>query len=107
MRELVVKYKAEKVCHEEMVKMSLVDLKVLEVDQCTNDFHGRNESGDVRTLIMEEAQAMKYYVHLRVKEVGRLFYRLRFGESKMIEFEMEQETTKVVVIKEAKDRQES
>ncbi|GKB68303.1 hypothetical protein Tco_0929715, partial [Tanacetum coccineum] len=45
MRELVVKYKAEKVCHEEMVKMPLVDLKVLEVDQCTNDFHGRNESG--------------------------------------------------------------
>nr|GEV66672.1 putative reverse transcriptase domain-containing protein [Tanacetum cinerariifolium] len=29
MRELVVKYKAEKVCHEEMVKMPLVDLKVL------------------------------------------------------------------------------
>nr|GEY62802.1 hypothetical protein [Tanacetum cinerariifolium] len=31
MRELVMKYKAEKVCHEEMVKMPLVDLKVLEV----------------------------------------------------------------------------
>ncbi|GKA50545.1 hypothetical protein Tco_0743618 [Tanacetum coccineum] len=45
MRELVVKYKAEKVCHEEMVKMPLVDLKVLEVDQCTSDFHRRNESG--------------------------------------------------------------
>ncbi|GJY63921.1 hypothetical protein Tco_0465381 [Tanacetum coccineum] len=30
MRELVVRYKAEKVCHEEMVKMPLVDLKVLE-----------------------------------------------------------------------------
>nr|GEZ08385.1 putative reverse transcriptase domain, ribonuclease H-like domain, aspartic peptidase domain protein [Tanacetum cinerariifolium] len=30
MRELVIKYKAEKVCHEEMVKMPLVDLKVLE-----------------------------------------------------------------------------
>nr|GEV16066.1 reverse transcriptase domain-containing protein [Tanacetum cinerariifolium] len=30
MRELVVKYKAEKVCHEEMVKMPLVDLKMLE-----------------------------------------------------------------------------
>nr|GFC01911.1 hypothetical protein [Tanacetum cinerariifolium] len=28
--ELVMKYKAEKVCHEEMVKMPLVDLKVLE-----------------------------------------------------------------------------
>nr|GEU37205.1 hypothetical protein [Tanacetum cinerariifolium] len=30
MIELAVKYKAEKVCHEEMVKMTLVDLKVLE-----------------------------------------------------------------------------
>nr|GFB22269.1 hypothetical protein [Tanacetum cinerariifolium] len=30
MRELVVKYKAEKVCHEEMVKMPLLDLKALE-----------------------------------------------------------------------------
>nr|GEY31194.1 reverse transcriptase [Tanacetum cinerariifolium] len=29
-RELVMKYKAEKVCHEAMVKMPLVDLKVLE-----------------------------------------------------------------------------
>ncbi|GJW30481.1 retrovirus-related pol polyprotein from transposon TNT 1-94 [Tanacetum coccineum] len=95
MIELVVKYKAEKVCHEEMVKMPLVDLKdgffrmcidyrelskielysdchqmrVHEdeipktafkmhygryeftampfwVDQCTSDFHGRNESDE-------------------------------------------------------------
>nr|GEX28103.1 reverse transcriptase domain-containing protein [Tanacetum cinerariifolium] len=30
MRELVMKYKAEKVCHKEMVKIPLVDLKVLE-----------------------------------------------------------------------------
>nr|GFA13878.1 hypothetical protein [Tanacetum cinerariifolium] len=33
MRELVMKYKAEKVCHKEMVKMPLVDLKVLEVHE--------------------------------------------------------------------------
>ncbi|GKA51540.1 hypothetical protein Tco_0744736 [Tanacetum coccineum] len=45
MRELVMKYKAEKVYHEEMVKMPFVDLKVLEIDQCTSDFHGHNESG--------------------------------------------------------------
>ncbi|GKA99969.1 hypothetical protein Tco_0827963 [Tanacetum coccineum] len=65
------------------------------VDQCTIDFHGRNESerevsceaqqgrsgvksklfescrnniGDVRTLIMEEAHATKYSVHLGVNE---------------------------------------
>nr|GEZ38230.1 hypothetical protein [Tanacetum cinerariifolium] len=161
MRELVVKYKAEKVCHEKMVKMPLVDLKVLEdgsfrmcidyrelskidlysvcqqmrvhkdeipktafrmrygcydftampfwVDQCTIDFHRRNESGgvrvtfedefgaaeerevsckaqqgqsevkrkifgsyrnnigDVRTLIMEEVHAAKYFVRPEVK----------------------------------------
>nr|GEZ75492.1 hypothetical protein [Tanacetum cinerariifolium] len=30
MKEFVVKYKAEKVCHGEIVKMALVDLKVLE-----------------------------------------------------------------------------
>nr|GEV73210.1 hypothetical protein [Tanacetum cinerariifolium] len=36
MRELVVKYKAEKVCPEEMVKMPLVDLKMLEVRGETN-----------------------------------------------------------------------
>ncbi|GJW90302.1 hypothetical protein Tco_0167855 [Tanacetum coccineum] len=274
MRELDVRYKAEKVCHEEMVKMPLVDLKVLEVrgetnyceckvsftprrevefriklvqgatpiakarvdgsfrmcidyrvlseidlysgchqmrvyedeiqktafrmcygryeftttplwvDQCTSNFHGRarvafkdefgsveeremlceaqqgrsgvkrklfgicrNNMGDVRTLIMKEAHATKYSVHLGVNEavarhgvrvssipdkdgmyietdgqsertfrtlenmfracvrnlvvVGILTFReAEIGESKMIGLELEQETTKVVVIKE-------
>nr|GEY82654.1 putative reverse transcriptase domain, ribonuclease H-like domain, aspartic peptidase domain protein [Tanacetum cinerariifolium] len=54
---------------------------------------------DVRTLIMEEAHATKYSVR---PGAG-------IGESKMIGLEMEQETTKVVVIKErlkeAKDHQ--
>nr|GEX66956.1 hypothetical protein [Tanacetum cinerariifolium] len=193
-RELVVKYKAEKVCHEEMVKMPLVDLKMLKdgsfricmdyhklseiairnrchqmrvheeeipktdfrtryghfeftvmpfwVDQCTSNFHRRNESGgarvafedefgaaeekevlceaqqgrsgakrklfesfknkigNVRTLIMEETHATKYSDCPGAE----------IGESKMIGLDMEQETTKVVVIKErlkeAKDRQE-
>nr|GEY28079.1 hypothetical protein [Tanacetum cinerariifolium] len=56
--------------------------------------------GDVRTLITEEAHATKYSVRPGAE----------IGESKMIGLEMEQETTKVVVIKErlkeAKDRQE-
>ncbi|GJZ44983.1 hypothetical protein Tco_0592579 [Tanacetum coccineum] len=39
MRELVVRYKAEKVCHEEMVKMPLVDLKVLEVYTKSKEEH--------------------------------------------------------------------
>ncbi|GJZ48166.1 hypothetical protein Tco_0601998 [Tanacetum coccineum] len=111
----------------------------------------RNDTGDVRTLIMEEAHATKYsvrpgvneavarhgvhvssipdkdgmyievlekdvevirntsrYEYCMEEEAGHLFYRLRFGESKMIGLELEQETTKVVVIKErlkeAKDR---
>ncbi|GJX69656.1 hypothetical protein Tco_0305383 [Tanacetum coccineum] len=110
MKELVVKYKAEKVCHKEMVKMPLVDLKVLEdgsfricigyrelskidlysdchqmrvhkdeipniacrmrygryestampfwVDQCTSDFHRRNESG-ARVAFEDEFGAAK------------------------------------------------
>nr|GEV03891.1 hypothetical protein [Tanacetum cinerariifolium] len=53
--------------------------------------------GDVRTLIMKEAHATKYSVHPGDE----------IGESKMIGLEMEQETTKVVMInerlKEAKD----
>nr|GEV23398.1 uncharacterized mitochondrial protein AtMg00810-like [Tanacetum cinerariifolium] len=39
MRELVVKYKAEIVCYEEMVKMPLVDLKVLEVYTKSKEEH--------------------------------------------------------------------
>nr|GEW07425.1 hypothetical protein [Tanacetum cinerariifolium] len=60
----------------------------------------RNKMGDVMTLIMEEAHAMKYFIRPGDE----------IGESKMIGLEMEQETTKVVVIKErlkeAKNRQE-
>nr|GEZ17266.1 hypothetical protein [Tanacetum cinerariifolium] len=186
MRELVVKYKAEKVCHEEMVKMLLMDLKVLEdgsfrmcidyrelskidlylgchkmrvhedeipktafrmrygryeftampfwIDKCTSDFYGSNESSNARTLIIEEAHATKYFVRpgtdgqsqrtFRTLEnmfracvrnlvvVGILTFReADIKESKMIGLELEQETTKVVTIKErpkeAKDRQES
>nr|GFB41955.1 hypothetical protein [Tanacetum cinerariifolium] len=58
------------------------------------------KKGDVRTLIMEEAHATKYSVRPEAE----------IGESKMIGLEMEQEMTKVVMIKErlkeAKDRQE-
>ncbi|GJV61870.1 hypothetical protein Tco_1467970 [Tanacetum coccineum] len=190
MRELVMRYKAEKVCHEEMVKMPLVDLKVLEDGSfrtCTDyrelskidlysgchqmrvhedeipktafrmryvymkskkvmtyilmmnldaaekeklsiriEPEGRydgwwsylgvviarpstiweranvvdNAWSDVRTLIVEEAHATKYFVRPGAE----------IEESKMIGLELEQETTKVVMIKErlkkAKDRQE-
>ncbi|GJX45383.1 hypothetical protein Tco_0262059, partial [Tanacetum coccineum] len=91
----------------------------------------RNNMGDVRTLIIEEAHATKYSVRpgtdgqsertFRTLEnmfracvinlvVVRIltFREAKIGESKMIRLELEQETTKVVVIKErlkeAKDR---
>nr|GEW05269.1 hypothetical protein [Tanacetum cinerariifolium] len=94
-----MKYKAEKVCHEEMVKMPLVDLKVLETD-------GQSE----RTFRTLENMFRACVRNLVV--VGILTFReAEIGESKMIGIELEQETTKVVVIKEmlkeAKDRQES
>nr|GFA57171.1 transposon Ty3-I Gag-Pol polyprotein [Tanacetum cinerariifolium] len=88
------KYKAEKVCHKEMVKMPLVDLKVLEdgsfricmdyrklseIDirnRChqvrvheyeipKTAFRMRYGRCDVRTLIMEETHATKYSVRPR------------------------------------------
>ncbi|GJZ33089.1 hypothetical protein Tco_0578525 [Tanacetum coccineum] len=116
-RELVVKNKAEKVYHEEMVKMPLVDLRMLEVytkskkeyeshlkmnlellkkekchvkpnkvetkkegdylydtiirDSCEERYdsrYGLRRDGDVRTLIMEEAHATKYFVRPGVIE---------------------------------------
>ncbi|GJY71204.1 reverse transcriptase domain-containing protein [Tanacetum coccineum] len=82
----------------------------------------RNNIGDVRNLIMEEAHAMKYSVRpgmneafarhgVRVSSIpdkDGMYIEAEIGESKMIGLELEQETTKVVVIKErpkeAKDR---
>nr|GEZ27433.1 hypothetical protein [Tanacetum cinerariifolium]GEZ28238.1 hypothetical protein [Tanacetum cinerariifolium] len=49
------------------------------------------EISEKMTFIMEEAHATKYSVHPGAE----------IGESKMIGFEMEQETNKVVVIKES------
>nr|GEW38669.1 hypothetical protein [Tanacetum cinerariifolium] len=139
-------YKAVKVCHEEMVKMPLMDLKVLDVRlhevkggarvAFEDEFRAaeesevsckaqqgrsrvkrklfesfRNKMGNVRTLIMEEAHATKYYVRPGVIVGILTFRKAEIGESKMIGLELEQEMNKVVVIKErlkeAKDRQES
>nr|GEW95313.1 putative reverse transcriptase domain, ribonuclease H-like domain, aspartic peptidase domain protein [Tanacetum cinerariifolium] len=55
------------------------------------------EISEKMTLIMEEAHVTKYSVHTGAE----------IGESKMIGLEIEQETTKVVVIMEAKDHQEN
>ncbi|GKC14825.1 hypothetical protein Tco_1011607 [Tanacetum coccineum] len=189
MRKLVVKYKAEKVCHEDMVKMPLVDLKVLEVYTKSKEEHEshlkmnlellkkekchvkpnkefRHFVSDawskVRNACLDEERRLIAYTGARQLEIhdhkslrdifnperiepeadtmmellGVLLRRPRpiveranvvvdawrrkggvkprraeIGESKMIGLELEQETTKVVVIKErlkeAKDRQES
>ncbi|GJW37569.1 hypothetical protein Tco_0060489, partial [Tanacetum coccineum] len=62
MRELVVKYKAEKVCHEEMVKMPLVDLKVFEVN-------------DARDSVMSSASSTVTYTSVDTdSEPGRAFW---------------------------------
>nr|GEW03947.1 reverse transcriptase [Tanacetum cinerariifolium] len=181
MRELVMKYKAEKVCHEEMVKMSLVDLKVLEDgsfricmgyhklseiairNRCLHEVKGgarvafedefgaakerevlceaqQGQSGVKRKLFESFRNKMEIHVEndtTHVMDLGVMGlpsnargirrckdfdygggastkYSVRPGaeirESKIIGLEMEQETTKVVVIKErlkeAKDHQE-
>ncbi|GJS29631.1 hypothetical protein Tco_0490251 [Tanacetum coccineum] len=120
MRELVVKYKAEKVCHEEMVKMPLVDLKVLEVYTKSKKEHESHLKMNLELLKKEKCHVKpnkgcyceaKYHLG---KDTDVLFDAwsgtAEIRESKMIGLELEQETTKVVVIKErlkkAKDRQE-
>nr|GEZ46702.1 hypothetical protein [Tanacetum cinerariifolium] len=110
MRELVVKYKAEKVCHEEMVKMPLVDLKVLEVYTKSKKEHELHLKMNL-DLLKKEKCHVKPNKSLCEKFGGSWdthFPKAEIGESKMIALELEQETTKVVVIKEmlkeAKDR---
>ncbi|GKF24596.1 hypothetical protein Tco_0076918, partial [Tanacetum coccineum] len=48
----VIEYKAEKVCHEEMVKMPLVDMKVLEVRGKRNNVNARNNMGNEPILAL-------------------------------------------------------
>nr|GEX35277.1 hypothetical protein [Tanacetum cinerariifolium] len=182
MRELVVKYKAEKVCHVKMVKMPLVDLKVLEdgsfrmcidyrelskIDLYSGCHQMRVHEDKIPKTAFRmcygryEFTAMPFWVYTKSKEeheshlkmnlellkkdkchvkpnktdgqsectfrtlenmfracvrnlvVVRIltFREAEIGESNMIGLELEQETTKVVVIKErlkeAKYRQES
>ncbi|GJQ89899.1 hypothetical protein Tco_0001038 [Tanacetum coccineum] len=76
MRELVVKYKAEKVCHEEMVKMPLVDLKVLEVHRKRTNVNARSR----RSTKVDESKLCDIPVVLRgatpiVKAVSFNVYR--------------------------------
>nr|GEU84620.1 putative reverse transcriptase domain-containing protein [Tanacetum cinerariifolium] len=124
--ELVMKYKAEKVCYEEMVKMPLVDLKVLKRDmrqrrwmELFNDYGCETKYHMGKANIVVDAWRRKGRVKPRrvrdicrtiQAEISKKMLVTEIRESKMIGLEMEQETTKVVVIKErlkeAKDRQE-
>nr|GEV67060.1 integrase, catalytic region, zinc finger, CCHC-type, peptidase aspartic, catalytic [Tanacetum cinerariifolium] len=115
---------------EKVIAYTMRQLEIL----MENDTTHVMDLGDVRTLITEEAHATKYSVRpgtdgqserifwtlenmfrvyvRNLVVVGILTFReAEIGEGKMIRLELEQETTKVVVIKErlkeAKDRQES
>nr|GEZ65839.1 hypothetical protein [Tanacetum cinerariifolium] len=72
MRELVMTYKAEKVCHEEMVKMPLVDLNVLEVGSFRICM-------DYRKL--SEIAIKNRYHQMRVheEEIPKTDFRMRYG----------------------------
>nr|GEW62050.1 hypothetical protein [Tanacetum cinerariifolium] len=109
--ELVMKYKAEKVCHDEIVKMPLVDLKVLEVYTKLKEEHESHLKMNLELLKKEKCYAKPNKVEVELRGsfsevLGTKWDKI--GESKMIGLEMEQEMTKVVVIKErlkeAKDR---
>nr|GEX39479.1 hypothetical protein [Tanacetum cinerariifolium] len=112
MRDMVMKYKAKKVCHEKMVKMTLVDLKVLEVYTKSKGEHELHLK-----MNLELQKKEKYYVKpnkVKAKDDGwsylvimvvrpstiwerrtkLLMHEAEIEESKMIGHELEQETTK-------------
>nr|GEU55256.1 putative reverse transcriptase domain-containing protein [Tanacetum cinerariifolium] len=74
MRELVMKYKAEKVCQEEMVKMSLLDLKVLETSchrVCQQHLGLREVNGGARVTFEDEFGAAEEREVLCVAQQGQ------------------------------------
>ncbi|GJY41703.1 transposase, MuDR, MULE transposase domain protein [Tanacetum coccineum] len=74
MRELTVRYKAEKVCHEEMVKMPLVDLKVLEVYTKSKKEYESHLKINLELLKKEKCHVKPNKLRLRVDV---RWYRLR------------------------------
>nr|GEY78538.1 hypothetical protein [Tanacetum cinerariifolium] len=71
MRELVMKYKAEKVCHEEMVKMSLVDLKVLK-------FHRKRTNVNVmsrRSTKVDESKDGSFRICMDYRKLSEIAIR--------------------------------
>nr|GEW76020.1 putative reverse transcriptase domain, ribonuclease H-like domain, aspartic peptidase domain protein [Tanacetum cinerariifolium] len=72
MRELVVKYKAEKVCYEEMVKMPLVDLKVLEDESFMMCIV-------YRELIKIDLYLGCHQMRVHEDEIPKTAFRMRYG----------------------------
>nr|GEV91331.1 putative reverse transcriptase domain, ribonuclease H-like domain, aspartic peptidase domain protein [Tanacetum cinerariifolium] len=72
MRELVVKYKAEKVCHDEMVKMPLVDLKVLEDGSFRMCI-------DYRELSKIDLYSGCHQMRVHEDEILKTAFRMRYG----------------------------
>nr|GEV52300.1 putative reverse transcriptase domain-containing protein [Tanacetum cinerariifolium] len=69
MRELVMKYKAEKVCHEEMVKMPLVDLKDGSFRICM----------DYRKLIEIAIRNCCHQIRVHKEEIPKTDFKMRYG----------------------------
>nr|GFA89054.1 putative reverse transcriptase domain-containing protein [Tanacetum cinerariifolium] len=70
--KLVVKYKAEKVCHKEIVKMPLVDLKVLE-DESFRMYI------DYRELSKIDLYSGCQQMRVREDEIPKIAFRMRYG----------------------------
>ncbi|GKC32497.1 hypothetical protein Tco_1039791, partial [Tanacetum coccineum] len=71
-RELVVRYKAEKVCHEEMVKMPLVQLKVIEdgsFRMCV----------DYRELSKIDLYSGCHQMKVHEDEIPKIAFKMRYG----------------------------
>nr|GEZ32159.1 putative reverse transcriptase domain-containing protein [Tanacetum cinerariifolium] len=76
MRELVVKYKAEKVCYEEMVKMPLVDLKVLEDESFRMCI-------DYLELSKIDLYSGCHQMRVHGDEIPTITFRIRYGHFKL------------------------
>nr|GEW95130.1 hypothetical protein [Tanacetum cinerariifolium] len=72
MRELVMKYKAEKACYEEMVKMPLVDLKVLEDESFRMCI-------DYRELSKIDLYSGCHQIRVHEDEIPRIAFRMSYG----------------------------
>nr|GEW86549.1 putative reverse transcriptase domain-containing protein [Tanacetum cinerariifolium] len=72
MRDMVMKYKAEKVCYEEMVKMPLVDLKVLEDGSL-------RMSMDYRELSKIDLYLGCHQMRVYEDEIPKIAFRMRYG----------------------------